>query len=55
MAHQLCSDQFYYVNFEDDRFLGFGADDAIKFYYQGRGSSGSIADCRKTDGAYRNQ
>jgi len=28
LAHQLGQAQFYYVNFEDDRFLGFQADDA---------------------------
>lgn len=28
MAHRLGQDQFYYVNFEDDRFLGFQAEDA---------------------------
>lgn len=28
VAHQLGEDQFYYLNFEDDRFLGFQADDA---------------------------
>jgi uncharacterized protein len=32
MAHRLGSDQFYYVNFEDDRFLGFEADDANDLY-----------------------
>ncbi len=32
MAHKLGSDQFYYVNFEDDRFLGFEADDANDLY-----------------------
>jgi predicted AAA+ superfamily ATPase len=32
MARQLGSDQFYYVNFEDDRFLGFEADDANDLY-----------------------
>jgi predicted AAA+ superfamily ATPase len=28
LAHRLGREQFYYVNFEDDRFLGFQADDA---------------------------
>ncbi|MFZ5903210.1 MAG: ATP-binding protein [Chloroflexota bacterium] len=28
LAHRLGRDQFYYINFEDDRFLGFGAEDA---------------------------
>jgi len=28
MAHRLGPDKFYYVNFEDDRFLGFRAEDA---------------------------
>ena len=32
MAHKLGSDQFYYVNFEDDRFLSFEADDANDLY-----------------------
>lgn len=32
MAHRLGSDQFYYVNFEDDRFLGFEADDTNDLY-----------------------
>lgn len=32
MAHRLGSDRFYYVNFEDDRFLGFEADDANDLY-----------------------
>jgi uncharacterized protein len=32
MAHKLGSDQFYYVNFEDDRFLGFEADDSNDLY-----------------------
>jgi uncharacterized protein len=32
IAHQLGQDSFYYVNFEDDRFLGFGADDANDLY-----------------------
>ena len=32
MAHKLGSDQFYYVNFEDDRFLGFEANDANDLY-----------------------
>jgi uncharacterized protein len=32
MAHRLGSDQFYYVNFEDDRFLGFEADDVNDLY-----------------------
>ncbi len=28
MAHQLGQERFYYINFEDERFLGFQADDA---------------------------
>jgi hypothetical protein len=32
MAHHLGEDQFYYINFEDDRFLGFQADDATDLY-----------------------
>lgn len=32
MAHRLGADQFYYVNFEDDRFLGFEANDANDLY-----------------------
>ena len=32
MAHQLGQDAFYYVNFEDDRFLGFRAEDADGLY-----------------------
>ena len=28
LAHRLGQDKFYYLNFEDDRFLGFQADDA---------------------------
>ncbi len=32
VAHQLGEDAFYYINFEDDRFLGFGADDANDLY-----------------------
>ena len=32
MAHHLGKDQFYYINFEDDRFLGFQADDAADLY-----------------------
>lgn len=32
MAHRLGPDQFYYVNFEDDRFLGFEAEDANDLY-----------------------
>lgn len=32
MAHRLGADLFYYVNFEDDRFLGFEADDANDLY-----------------------
>ena len=28
LAHQLGEDQFYFVSFDDDRFLGFAADDA---------------------------
>ncbi len=31
-AHRLGETQFYYVNFEDDRFLGFQADDANHLY-----------------------
>ena len=31
-AHKLGSNQFYYVNFEDDRFLGFETDDANDLY-----------------------
>jgi len=33
LAHRLGEDRFYYLNFEDDRFLGFQADDAT-FLYQ---------------------
>lgn len=33
LAHQLGQESLYYVNFEDDRFLGFQADDAT-FLYQ---------------------
>ncbi len=32
VAHQLGKDSFYYVNFEDDRFLGFIAEDADSLY-----------------------
>jgi predicted AAA+ superfamily ATPase len=32
MAHRLGENQFYYINFEDDRFLGFQADDATDLY-----------------------
>jgi predicted AAA+ superfamily ATPase len=32
LAHRLGEDQFYYLNFEDDRFLGFEADDATLLY-----------------------
>jgi predicted AAA+ superfamily ATPase len=32
MAHRLGADQFYYINFEDDRFLGFAAADANDLY-----------------------
>jgi uncharacterized protein len=32
MAHKLGKDSFYYVNFEDDRFLGFQAEDADGLY-----------------------
>jgi len=32
MAHTLGQDSFYYVNFEDDRFLGFAAGDADDLY-----------------------
>src|SRR5574339_64716 len=32
MAHRLGVDEFYYVNFEDDRFLGFEADNANDLY-----------------------
>lgn len=32
MAHRLGEDQFYYINFEDDRFLGFQAEDATDLY-----------------------
>ncbi len=31
-AHRLGEDKFYYVNFEDERFLGFAADDANDLY-----------------------
>ncbi|HNE03334.1 MAG TPA: ATP-binding protein [Anaerolineales bacterium] len=33
MAHKLGRDSFYYVNFEDDRFLGFQPDDANHLYH----------------------
>lgn len=32
MAHRLGKAQFYYINFEDDRFLGFQAEDANDLY-----------------------
>ena len=32
LAHKLGKDEFYYVNFEDERFLGFAADDANDLY-----------------------
>lgn len=32
LAHRLGDDTFYYVNFEDERFLGFEADDANDLY-----------------------
>ncbi len=32
LAHRLGEDKFYYVNFEDERFLGFRADDANDLY-----------------------
>lgn len=32
MAHKLGMDAFYYLNFEDDRFLGFQAEDANDLY-----------------------
>jgi predicted AAA+ superfamily ATPase len=32
LAHRLGEDKFYYVNFEDERFLGFAADDANALY-----------------------
>lgn len=32
MAHRLGENQFYYINFEDDRFLGFQAEDANDLY-----------------------
>lgn len=32
MAHKLGKNAFYYVNFEDDRFLGFQADDSNDLY-----------------------
>jgi len=32
VAHRLGEDQFYYINFEDDRFLGFQAEDANDLY-----------------------
>lgn len=32
VAHNLGEDQFYYINFEDDRFLGFRAEDADDLY-----------------------
>ena len=32
MAHRLGQDAFYYLNFEDDRFLGFQAEDANDLY-----------------------
>ncbi|HLF72832.1 MAG TPA: ATP-binding protein [Anaerolineales bacterium] len=33
MAHRLGEDQSYYINFEDDRFLGFQAGDATDLYH----------------------
>jgi uncharacterized protein len=32
LAHQMGEDKFYYLNFEDDRFLGFQAEDANDVY-----------------------
>lgn len=32
LAHKLGKDEFYYVNFEDERFLSFAADDANDLY-----------------------
>jgi predicted AAA+ superfamily ATPase len=32
MAHRLGNDQFFYINFEDDRFLGFQDEDANDLY-----------------------
>lgn len=32
LAHRLGQDKFYYVNFEDERFLGFAPDDANDLY-----------------------
>jgi len=32
MAHKMGKDAFYYLNFEDDRFLGFQAEDANDLY-----------------------
>ena len=32
LAHRLGDERFYYINFEDDRFLGFQADDASHLY-----------------------
>ena len=32
LAHRLADEHFYYVNFEDDRFLGFQAEDANDLY-----------------------
>ncbi len=32
LAHRLGAEQFYYINFEDDRFLGFQASDAQDLY-----------------------
>jgi hypothetical protein len=32
MAHRLGADNFYYINFEDDRFIGFQAEDANDLY-----------------------
>jgi hypothetical protein len=32
MAHKLGGDSFYYINFEDDRFLGFQVEDANHLY-----------------------
>ena len=34
MAHKLGGESFYYINFEDDRFLGFQAEDADHLYQE---------------------
>ena len=34
LAHQLGDQQFYYINFEDERSLGFQADDANRLFEQ---------------------